>query len=168
MVVLTGENVKDLVSKIVKVNPAGIDIAPKAIFRIPVEKIDYAFLEGKQRGYYIGGEFKQLTEVLERIEPKDNYWILEPGIYYVVFPKVKIPKDKVAFAYPRSTLNRLGLIKSQTAVFDPGYEGEFNQTWYIPIKFKVNVNEAWLQLVYFELESEVEEGYKGFWQKEEY
>jgi len=166
--VLLGENIVKFLEKYVKINPAGVDLSPKAIFRVPIEKIDYAILDREKRGYIINNEFKNLIEVLEKIEPKNNYWELESGIYYLVFPRIKIPLDCIALAFPRSTLNRLGLIKSETAVFDPGYEGEFTQTWYIPIKFKININEAWIQIIFIKLEKEAKEGYKGFWQKETY
>ena len=168
MTVLLGDRVKNLVSEYVKINPAGIDLAPKAIFRVPEDKIDYAYFHGKQRGYFIDGEFVPLVEALQRVEPKNNFWELDKGIYYVVFPKVKIPEDMVALAFPRSTLNRLGLIKIQTAVFDPGYEGEFNQTWYIPFKIKIHINEAWVQLVFFKLENKAKDLYRGHWQNEKY
>lgn len=152
----------------VKAQPAGIDVTPKAIFRIPVEKVDYAIFDGKTRGYVINGEFIPLTDLLEKVEPKDGYWVLDPGIYYIVFPKVKIPSNYIALAFPRSTLNRLGLIKCQTAVFDPGYEGEYNQTWYVPMRLKISVDEAWIQLVFFELKEESKDLYKGHWQNEKY
>ena len=167
MVVLLGNKIKDFVEKYIKINPAGVDITPKKIFRIPEEKIEYAFLEKDKRGYYISGKFYEIREVLEEIKPENDYWILDKGIYYLVFPKVKIPKNTIALALPRSTLNRLGLIKVETALFDPGYEGEFTQTWYIPFKLKVHINEAWVQLIFIKLEEEAEE-YKGYWQKEKY
>ncbi len=166
--ILPGKIAKEYVSEYVKVNPAGIDIKPKKIFRLPLEKVDYIYLEGKKRGYMLNGEFKQLTELLEEITPIENYWVLEEGYYYVVFPKVTIPEDVMALAFPRSTLNRLGIQKFETAVFDPGYEGEFTQTLYFPKRAKIHVNEAWIQLVFFKLLEKPEETYKGFWQGEKY
>jgi len=168
MAVLLGKDVENLQEGIKKVQPAGIDVVPKAIFRIPKEKIEYAVFDGKRRGYIINGKFVPLQEALEKIEPKDGFWELDEGIYYVVFPKIKIPKDCIAIAYPRSTLNRLGMIKCQSAVFDPGYEGEYNQAWYFPIKAKINVNEAWIQIVFIKLVRESEEVYKGHWRGETY
>jgi len=152
MVVLTGEDVSRYVSEYVKVNPAGVDIAPKKIFRIPENA--NAVLDGKTRGFEQSGRIS--WDAYEEVHPKDDYWILEPGIYVVAFPKVVVPKDVVGFAFPRSTLNRFGLIKVQTAVFDPGYEGEFTQTWFVPIRAKIRVGEAWVQLVYLRLEKEPE------------
>jgi len=166
--IIIGEKAKQFVSEYVKVNPAGIDMRPKKVFRIPFEKIDYIFLEGKNRGYYVNGEFKRLVDVLEEVKPKNNYWELDTGYYYVVFPKVKIPPNVLALSFPRSTLNRLGIHKFETAVFDPGYEGEFNQTFYFPKKAKIHINEAWIQLVFFRLEEEAKQLYNGYWQNERY
>ena len=166
--IIIGEKAKEFVSEYVKINPAGIDIKPKKIFRIPFNKIDEIFLRGKERGYIINGKFVKLTDVLEEIKPKDEFWELEEGYYYVVFPRVTIPPDVMALAFPRSTLNRLGIQKFETAVFDPGYSGEFNQTFYFPKKAKIHINEAWIQLVFFKLEETPKELYNGYWQNEKY
>jgi len=164
MPALTGKEVSRYVSEYVKINPAGVDIAPRKIFRIP-ENIT-AVLDGKTRGFEVDG--RVTWDAYEEVRPKGDFWVLEPGIYVVAFPRVVVPKNVVGFAFPRSTLNRLGLIKVQTAVFDPGYEGEFTQTWFIPIRAKVRVGEAWVQLVYFRLEEEPEETYNGYWQGEKH
>lgn len=168
MSVLLGEDVSKFIEGNIRIQPAGVEVVPKKIYRIPIEKIDYGIIDGNIRGYYINGEFKNLVDLIEEIKPIENYWILDKGIYYLVFPKVKIPKDCIALALPRSTFNRIGLIKIPTALFDPGYEGEFTQQWYIPFKIKVNVNEAWIQLIFIRLEKESKEEYKGYWQKEKY
>ena len=168
MSVLTGDVIFHLQDGYKKKQPAGIDVAPKAIYKIPHEIYDYAIFSGDKRGFVKNEEYVPIQEAIIKVEPKDDYWILEPGVYYVVFPKVKIPKDCIAIAYPRSTLNRLGLIKCQSAIFDPGYEGEYNQTWYLPIKLKIHVNEPWIQLVFFKLDKPAKESYAGHWQGERY
>ncbi|WP_259164971.1 deoxyuridine 5'-triphosphate nucleotidohydrolase [Methanococcus voltae] len=54
---------------------------------------------------------------------KDEYIDLEPGIYIVkVADKMSIPENMAGFAYPRSTLIRMGATL-YTAVHDPGYVG---------------------------------------------
>jgi len=164
--IISGKEASKFCEKVSKINPIGVDIPPKKIFKYP-ENIEYVLLDGNKRGFYINGKFYDLREKLKEIKPINGYWILDPGLYYVVFYKVKIPKDTVAFAYPRSSLNRLGIIKSQTAVFDPGYEGEFQQLFYFVKRAKINVDEGWVQLVFFKLRKEVEE-YKGYWNKESY
>ncbi|NPA77011.1 MAG: deoxycytidine deaminase [Candidatus Diapherotrites archaeon] len=164
MAALTGKDVAHHVSEYVKINPAGVDIAPKKIFRIPDGVT--AVLDGKTRGFEAG---KAVTwDAYEEVPPRDGFWILEPGIYVAAFPRVSVPNDVVGFAYPRSTLNRLGLVKVETAVFDPGYEGEFTQTWLVPIRAKIRVGEAWVQMVYIRLEAEPEETYDGYWQGEKH
>ena len=48
---------------------------------------------------------------------------LDRGVYLVkIADKLKIPKDIAGFAYPRSSLLRMGCTL-HTAVHDPGYEG---------------------------------------------
>ncbi|BFI73870.1 dCTP deaminase, dUMP-forming [Nanoarchaeota archaeon] len=192
MSVLVGDDAKNFVEEYVKINPAGIDIKPKKIYKIPIKKIKYILIDGNKRGYFFNldienydelleitidenkrkklleDSFKSIPEAFIEIKPKNNYWILDKGLYYVVFPKVKIPKDCIAVSFPRSTFNRLGILKFESALFDPGYEGEFTQTYYFPIKAKININEAWIQLVFFRLEKEAKEEYKGFWNKEKY
>ncbi len=163
--ILPGEEVAKHLRDYVKVNPNSVDVAPKKIFKLP----DNAeiFFEGKKRGFVINGEFVPLKDALVEITPQGDYWVLEPGRYYVVFPEVEVPLDVVGFAYPRSTLNRLGIIKSQTAVFDPGYKGEWNQTFWVPVKARVHVGEAWVQLV-FVRNAGVSGKYDGHWQGEKY
>ncbi|MGB9674719.1 MAG: dCTP deaminase domain-containing protein [Nanopusillaceae archaeon] len=192
MSVLNGEDIKNFVEDYVKVNPAGIDIKPKKIYKIPLKKIKYGIIDGDKRYFYhdlninifeslmnieVNGEsrlniikesIKKIPDSFIEIKPKNNYWILNRGYYYVVFPRVKIPKDCIAISFPRSTFNRMGILKFESALFDPGYEGEFTQTYYFPIKFKININEAWIQLVFFRLEKESKEGYKGYWYGEKY
>lgn len=164
MAVLLGSVVAKYVSRCVKVNPAGVDIAPNKIFRVP-ENVT-AVLDGQTRGFEFNGTIS--WDAYEKVEPEGEFWVLEPGIYVVAFPRVRVPEDVVGFAFPRSTLNRLGLIKVQTAVFDPGYEGEFTQTWFVPVRTKIRVGEAWVQLVYFRLEQKPEETYNGYWQGEKH
>ena len=168
MVVLLGDELKNFVESYVKINPAGIDVKPKKIYRIPSDEIDYIVIDGNKRGYYISNNFYKIPENLIEVKPEENYWILDKGFYYVVFPKVIIPKDCIAIAFPRSTFNRLGILKFESALFDPGYEGEFTQTYYFPFKAKINIEEAWIQLVFIRLEKEAKELYKGYWQKEKY
>ena len=160
-----GEVVARYLENYTKVNPTGVDVAPKKIFRLPDDA--EVFFHGKKRGFFMEGKFVPLQEALEEVKPEGDFWVLEPGRYYVVFPRVKVPLEYTGFAYPRSTLNRLGIVKSQTAVFDPGYEGEWNQLFLIPVKARIHVEEAWVQLVFVKNEG-VSGRYDGHWQGEEY
>ena len=160
-----GEFVAKHLSSYVKVNSTAVDVAPKKVFRLPDDA--EIFFHGGKRGFLINGEFKPLIGVLEEVRPVDNFWILEPGRYYVVFPRIEIPENYTGFAFPRSSINRLGIIKSQTAVFDPGYRGEWNQTFWIPVKSHIHTSEAWVQVVFIRNES-ISGLYNGHWQDEEY
>jgi len=162
-VILPGREGARYLESYVKINPAGVDVAPKKIFKLPDATI---FIHGKQRGFIINGSFVPLKDALEEVVPRGEFWELEPGRYYAVFPRVRLPEDVVAFAYPRSTLNRLGIIKSQTAVFDPGYEGEWNQTFLFLTPAKIHISEAWVQLIFFK--GVMYGKYNGHWQGEEY
>lgn len=163
--IVAGEVVARYLKEYVKVNPNGVDVAPKKIFALPDSAEIY--IEGKKRGFIVNSEFMPLTDALKEVKPAGEFWVLEPGRYYVVFPRIEIPQDVVGFAYPRSTFNRLGIIKSQTAVFDPGYVGEWNQTFWIPVRARIHVREAWVQVVFVKNESATGK-YDGFWQGEEY
>ena len=138
--ILPGREAKRFVLEenyIAKVNPAGIDLIPKKVFTLDL-KGKTILIENERRGYLIEEDYFPLTKAIKEIKPFQGYWQLEEGYYYVVFPKIKIPENVVEFAYPRSSFNRLGILKFQTAVFDPGYEGEFTQTFYFPTKAKIS------------------------------
>ena len=67
---------------------------------------------------------------------------------------------------PRSTLNRFGVIKTESAVWDSGYEGYGTQTILIPFnRLKIHKNEAWFQMIVLKSE-ETDKKYNGFWQGE--
>ena len=162
-VILPGREAAKYLERYVKINPAGVDVAPKKIFKLPDATV---FIHGDKRGFLVDNKFLPLKEALQEVKPEDDFWSLEPGRYYVVFPRVKIPEDVVAFAYPRSTFNRLGIIKSQTAVFDPGYEGEWNQTFLFPVPARIHTSEAWVHLVF--IKGAHYGKYEGHWQGERY
>ncbi|AAR39177.1 NEQ329 [Nanoarchaeum equitans Kin4-M] len=164
--IIPGKIAKKFVSEYVKVNPAGIDVKPKKVFKI--KDFDYIYLHGNKRGFIINDKFVELRENLEEIKPIDDYWVLDEGLYYVVFPEVVIPPYMVALALPRSSLNRLGIQKYETALFDPGYKGEFTQTFYFPKKAKIHINEAWIQLIFIQMLMPAEELYNGYWNNERY
>ena len=69
-------------------------------------------------------EKRELPDQIEIFNSdKDNKIILKEGIYTVqIADKVKIPNNMAGFAYPRSSLLRMGAT-IYTAVHDPGYGG---------------------------------------------
>ncbi len=73
----------------------------------------------------------------------------------------------MALARPRSSLLRCG-VSVHTAVWDAGYSGRSQSLMvvYNPQGFKIHKNSRFMQLVFFYLNGEVTEGYKGIFQGE--
>lgn len=103
------------------------------------------------------------------LEFDDDGWVyLLPGTYKVVFNEiVNIPKDLAAIARPRSTMLRCG-VNIGTAVWDSGYRGRSESMLLVhnPEGFNVRKNARIIQLLFYELHAEVEEGYNGQYQHE--
>ncbi|MCC7576255.1 MAG: deoxyuridine 5'-triphosphate nucleotidohydrolase [Methanomethylovorans sp.] len=103
------------------------------------------------------------------LEFDDDGWVfLLPGTYKVVFNEiVNIPKDLAAIARPRSTMLRCG-VNIGTAVWDSGYRGRSESMLVVhnPEGFNLRKNARIIQLLFYELHAEVEEGYKGQYQHE--
>ncbi len=108
----------------------------------------------------------------EPIEPEkktedDDYgwWELEPGVYKIVTNEVvDLPNDLVAFAFPRSSLLRMGATINN-GVWDGGYRGrsEFMLTVENPEGIEIKENARVNHIVFFHME-ETEEGYSGVYQ----
>ncbi|MFB6292029.1 MAG: deoxyuridine 5'-triphosphate nucleotidohydrolase [Candidatus Nanohaloarchaea archaeon] len=108
----------------------------------------------------------------EPIEPEkksedDEYgwWELEPGVYKIVTNEiVDLPNDLVAFAFPRSSLLRMGATINN-GVWDGGYRGksEFMLTVENPEGIEIKENARVNHIVFFRME-ETEEGYSGIYQ----
>lgn len=161
----TGEAVAKYCTQVAKINPNGVDLSPVAIYEIPDLPI---FLHGSKRGYLLNGEFVDQKDAKKTIVIDDNgfYNLNKDKIYELRFPKVKIPMEATGFAYPRSSLVRLGVIKIQTAVWDSGYEGEATQSVYLRQPLKIHKDEAWIQLVFVENKSKPANAYNGHYQNE--
>jgi len=155
MVVWLGKNVAKCAKGNYKLQPNGIEVGVSEVWRIPTDST--AIFDGKQR------------EVCkEKVTTHGDFYILDRGTYEVrVGVKVKIPANCVGLCLPRSTINRLGIIKSETALWDSGYEGFGTQTIHVPIKqFKIHKDENWFQLIFISNESPSELLYEGHWQNE--
>ena len=146
---------KDLSSK-VKINPCGVDIGASSVEQI--EDNSVALIDGDRR---------ELDTKTTNCKPQRGFFILKRGVYIVhLNVAVKIPLNAIGLSLPRSTLNRLGVIKSETAVFDPGYEGFGVQTVYIPIKeLRIDQNERWFQFMVADAKK-TGQTYKGRYQRE--
>lgn len=165
MSVLSGAEVARSCSSYKKVNPNGVDIAPKEVKRIPAGATIY--LRGEERGYLDGK--KRVSDSAKAILNPDAegfYRFSRGGLYELRFPRVTVPADVTGFAFPRSTINRLGIVKVETAVFDSGYSGEFTQTIFTPLEAYVHKDEALVQLVFIRNEAPARDLYKGRYQNE--
>ena len=156
MSVWSGEKVSKFITTPpeIKISPNSVDIRASEIFLIPFET--EAIFHGKIR------ESKKV-----KIEPDEQgFYNLENGTYEVrIANEIEIPKNAIGFLLPRSSMNRLGMIKSETAVWDSGYKGFGTQTVFIPIKkFKIHKDEPWFQVVI--MDSESSGTYDGHWQNE--
>jgi deoxycytidine triphosphate deaminase len=170
--VLSGEEVSRSCSSYKKVNPNGVDLSPKEVKLVP--RGFKIYLHGEERGYIApsaprGRNAKpEVRDVKELVAPdKEGFYDFVKGnLYELRFPKVTIPVDCTGFAFPRSTVNRLGIIKLESAVFDSGYSGEPTQTIFTPLDARVHKDEALIQLVFIRNESPAKELYRGRYQNE--
>ncbi len=162
-----GSEVARFVEGAAKIGPNGIDLVPIDVVELPKDAV--ILIDGKLRGYMIDGKFVEQSEAKKAIAPDgDGFYNLKAGrTYEARFPKVTVPMEVTGFAYPRSTFNRLGMIKVETAVWDSGYSGEGTQVFHAVIPAKIHKNEAWVQLVFVDNKSPQEKGYGGHYQGEE-
>ncbi|MEZ5334191.1 MAG: deoxyuridine 5'-triphosphate nucleotidohydrolase [Methanolobus sp.] len=109
------------------------------------------------------------TPSTEPVDFDEKGWaVLEQGVYKITFNEiVNIPLDLAAIARPRSTLLRCGA-NIGTAVWDSGYRGrsESMLVVYNPHGFRLKKNARVMQLLFFDLHSELSEGYCGKYQHE--
>lgn len=97
-----------------------------------------------------------------------GYMDLVPGCYLITYNEiVNLPKDMMALGLPRSSLLRCG-VTVHHAVWDAGYSGRSQSLMvvYNPRGFRLQKNARVVQLVFFRLDSEVAEGYRGVFQGE--
>jgi dCTP deaminase len=163
--ILSGEEVAACCKSYMKVNPNGVDLAPKLVSRIPDDATIY--LRGDERGY-LDKATGRVGDRKRLLRPnKDGFYIFERGgLYELRFPEVRVPATCTGLAFPRSTFNRLGIIKLESAVFDSGYKGEPTQTIFTPLKAMVHKGEAFIQLVFIKNEKLARSLYNGRYQNE--
>jgi dUTP pyrophosphatase len=98
----------------------------------------------------------------------DDWIHLPEGIYKILFNEiVNIPMNLAAIAKPRSSLIRSGATL-ETAVWDAGYRGrsEAMLVVYNTEGFRLKKNARIMQLLFYTLDADVEEGYSGIYQNE--
>jgi len=151
---------------VARVNPGGVDLAPTRVFRVRPGLTIH--LRGRERGYLEAGRFLGQAESREPVTPDpEGFYRLEAmALYEARFARVRVPLSATGFCFPRSTLNRLGILKMETAVFDSGYEGEFVASFLPIYPAMVHMDEPLVQLVYMENKEAPRKGYTGFYQGE--
>ncbi len=142
----------------VKINPNGVDLKVSEIWKLPEEGI--VTINGKER--------KIEPEKMKIDVDEDGFYYLPKGTYEIrIANKITIPKNAVGLLFPRSTFNRLGVIKSESAVWDSGYSGHGTQTVRITVQeLRVHKDEYWFQMMFFDTKGEVNQLYEGHWQGE--
>ncbi|MCS7207027.1 MAG: deoxyuridine 5'-triphosphate nucleotidohydrolase [Dehalococcoidia bacterium] len=93
---------------------------------------------------------------------------LPPGAYLMTFNEVvRLPRDLMALAFPRSTLLRCG-VSVHNAVWDAGYHGRSQALLVVfnPGGFRVARNARLVHMVFFRLERPTSQGYRGRYQGE--
>jgi dUTP pyrophosphatase len=93
---------------------------------------------------------------------------LPAGSYLVTCNEiVNLPRTIMALARPRSSLLRCG-VAIHTAVWDAGYSGRSQALMvvYNQQGFTISKDARFMQLVFYYLSRQVEEGYNGFFQNE--
>ncbi len=164
MSVISGEEVASYCKSFVKINPNGVDLAPTQVSRLPMDLT--IFLHGDRRGF-LNPSGDLVTEKRVLHPDSSGFFLFERGgLYELRFPGVSIPPTCTGFAFPRSTINRLGIIKLESAVFDSGYQGEPTQVIFTPINAKIHQSEAFVQLVLIRNEKPAQSLYKGYYQGE--
>jgi len=110
---------------------------------------------------------RKLAETKPITPDKEGWYLLEKGVYKVVYNEVvKMPLDIAAIARSRSTLLRNGA-EVGTAVWDPGYEGRSSSMLLVhnPYGLRLKKNARIAQLIFFNT-GRVDQGYRGAYQKE--
>lgn len=139
----------------IKINPNGVDVGVSEVWRID---------DGTQSTMH--GKIRETDVPKVQVIPDGEFFVLRRGVYEIrLSNEVSIPQNAMALIFPRSTLNRLGVIVSTTGVVDSGYSGFATQTLIVPIQtIRIHRNEKWFQLVF--MDAEASGTYAGHWQNE--
>ena len=142
----------------VKINPNGVDLRASEVWRIPEEGT--VTVKGKERKIEPGK--------IKIVPDEDGFYSLKKGTYEIrIANKITIPDTAVGFLYPRTTLNRFGIIKSETGLWDSGYSGYGTQTIHVSVNnFKIDKDEFWFQMMFMEMKNKTDQLYEGHWQGE--
>lgn len=132
--------------------------------KIPEGKEIYAQKQSPPSG--AGGRNNQTSEKSTSSQQEYGWWELEPGTYKIqTNERFNIPHDLMGFAYPRSSLLRMGVF-TQTAFWEAGFQGkaEFLLRVENPKGVKIKENARVTQIAFGKI-MEVEQGYSGRYQE---
>ncbi len=139
-----------------QIQPAGIDLSVESI---------YSF---ETQGIIDGDNSKRKLPQYKKIDWKGSQIVLERGAYKIIFNEtVEIAKNLVAIARSRSSLLRMGAFVA-TAVWDPGYKGRSEALLVVENLHGIVIRKdaKLAQLVFMQMQNEVETGYSGKYQSE--
>jgi dUTP pyrophosphatase len=140
-----------LVDKNIQLQPAGVDITLRDIFEFSsTGTIDFS---NKQR----------VISECRKVSFKGGFAHLKTGAYKIVYNEtVRIPRDCIALAFPRSSLLRCGAFL-HCAVWDPGYSGRSESLLIVsnPHGIRLAKNARLAQLVFIKLSKKPGKLYRG-------
>ncbi len=140
----------------------GFDLRLGAVHKI-VEGGAYIEADG---GVGLGRRKGVKTETIAEFKPdssEQEIITIKPGEYFLVstYETVNMPEDLSAYAYPRSSLQRSGLLLLVTDV-DPGYKGTlaFGLTNLGPFEVKLQLGARFCNIVFTKIEGQTA-NYRG-------
>jgi dUTP pyrophosphatase len=147
--------VEDVCSEAIQ--PNGVELTVERVY-----KLDSAGTLG------VDNDDRVIPEGIEIKPDEEGWWNLQAGCYRVrLMETVNIPLDIFALARPRSSLLRSGVLLG-TALWDSGYSGKSEVLLIVSNNngFKLQRGARILQLIFFLMGEEVNEGYNGKYQGE--
>lgn len=140
-----------LVDKEIQLQPAGVDLTLGDIFEFSsAGTIDFSNRE-------------RVISECSKIRFKAGFAHLREGAYKVVYNEtVRIPRDCIALAFPRSSLLRCGAFL-HCAVWDPGYEGRSESLLVVsnPKGIRLAKDARLAQLIFIKLSKKSGSLYRG-------
>jgi dUTP pyrophosphatase len=149
--------VEQMIDSSVQVQPNGIEMTLQSVHEL------------LGSGSMAFDNFERVLPATNPLEFDTSGWLhLKPGIYKIIYNEVvNIPRGIAAIARARSSILRCG-VALETAVWDAGYSGRSESLLVVhnPNGFRIKHNARVLQLIFFKLTSQVDEGYCGIYQNE--
>jgi len=142
---------ENLVDERTQVQPAGVDLTLAKILRF------------KSGGAVDFSNRERILPECGEVAFRNGWANLKKGAYKVVYNEiVRIPKDCIALAFPRSSLLRCGAFM-HCAVWDPGYEGRSESLLVVSNErgIKLKRNARLVQLVFIKLSEKSSKTYRG-------